>query len=136
MNKAQLVHDLTAKALEQIAPEELFLLADYDPTAAQFGATSKGPQGFGAETAIALAMPFLIKFFEKFIEKLAANAADSTCKKIAGYLATNTKAPTPEVSDAIRQELIAAGLPPGKADQAVSAVAAVLHSQRAVLAKT
>jgi hypothetical protein len=135
MKIGNLVRSLTSTALEQVAPDEVFLLDHYDASGQAFGSASKGPQGFGAETAIALALPFLLKFFEKFIEKIGSNAADTTYKAISGYLATSEPTPDTVVTAALEAELVAAGFTETRATEIVVAVVASIDKHRDRLQK-
>lgn len=128
MSYEHLVRELTGNVLAKVAPEELVLLDTFDPESTEYEGVAQGPQGFGAETAIALALPFVYKFIDKFVERLAANLADDLSAAVKRWLAspTDDKSET-QVCARVRAELTSMGMPPADAASAAGAIITTIH---------
>jgi len=126
MRQLELIREITGGVLRDISPAELFLLPSYDPASRTAGKTSGGPQGFGGNEQLVLLLPFVYKFLETFIAKLASHSADFVWTRLAELV---QKPPDPDenILSSISVELEKLGMPPG---QIMSASKAILHSLR------
>lgn len=133
MSNQTLIYGLTHAVLLQEAADELLLLDEYDPRVDISGATAHGPQGFGGDAVIILLTPFVYKFFEKFVEKIAARAADDGWDLVRRWLVRSDGALYSGVVDLVKAEILASGLAPGDADRVAQRIVAVIHDKRASL---
>lgn len=77
MNKN--VNAAAAEVIEKLAPEEMFLLSEFDPSKANSGSASRGPLGIGLEATVALLLPVVWKV----IESLFSDVAEELKKEVA-----------------------------------------------------
>lgn len=138
MTLERLVNELTGDAISKFAPEESILVESYDPSQANYGAAAGGPQGIGIETAITLALPFVYKFFEELIGRLAAKTADEITIAVKRWLAGEISSDDEELlNDLFREKLIAFGMPAEKALEASKAILSTLkENARKVISRT
>ena len=108
----------------RIAPEEAFLAASYDPKTVG-GATTTGPQGFGAAEGIVLLLPFVASFFTKFVESIATAAGKKSFAAIVDWLGGDSKQEE-DARDKIRQTLTESGMPLEAIDKSTDSIMATL----------
>ncbi|MCA1375832.1 MULTISPECIES: hypothetical protein [unclassified Bradyrhizobium] len=125
------IRELTTEVLEEISPDETFLVQSYDPDSSKGsgGSTSKGPQGFGAGDAIVILLPFIFDFFKKFGETIASELGKSTYAAAANWFVGGS-----EGEDAARVSIIESlkesGVPSDAIEKATVAILTSLKKHR------
>ncbi|NMQ29794.1 hypothetical protein E4Q23_19720 [Candidatus Accumulibacter phosphatis] len=135
MVQVQIVKTLTTAVLKELSPEEVFLVEDFDPALQLDGETSSGPQGFGAEAAIAMLLPFVYRFFEKLVDRLASRAGDGGYDLLLRWFRVPSTDDDERIIDLIRKELRLSGLNDELANKAAPVALRVLREQRGLVVK-
>lgn len=133
MNTLDTTTSLTRDVLELAAPEELFLLDTYVRGEDNSGRTSRGPQGFGGEMAIIMLTPFLFKFFDTFLNRIATRAADGSWEVLRKWFFEEKTAPGDDVITMIEAEMSRLELPKESRDALSSAITLTLSNRRGTL---
>jgi hypothetical protein len=127
MAREELIRAMTTSVLEAVSPDETILAATYSPSHRQDGEAAKGPRGFGAETAIVLLLPYVYRFFEKLVDRVAQQSGDSLHELIKRWLQKPTAA-DPALVAMVEAELCAAGLDKEQAAKAAPSVLKTIAS--------
>lgn len=135
MNDVAMTRALTRDVLEDIAPGELFVLEHYSPGADTSGSTSRGPQGFGGNGALILLTPFLYKFFEGFLNRLAIRAADGGWDLVRDWISGSKAVPHEEIEAIVKSNVGTLGLPQERLDEVAASITQALLKKRGVLGK-
>lgn len=126
MDQKSLVMHLVSKTVSEVAPEETILLDGYDPAIDRYGETARGPRGLGIETAVVLVLPYLYKFFDAFITRIASQLADESTALVKKWLASGGVEFDQHARAIIGKALLDAGLPESKLQDVLASVAEVL----------
>lgn len=132
-SKQELVKVLTGDVIRSVSPEEDILIESFDPGANVDGQSAKGPRGLGAEVALALLLPYIYRFFEKAIDRMATKAADSVVDALTGWIRGSKSDIDPVLVQVVQQELQQAGLEKSKAIAAAPAILKALVQHREAL---
>lgn len=136
MNRISLIKDLTRDVLESESPEEVFLLNSYDPSVNATGTTAKGPQGFGGEVVIVLVLPYVYKFFDKFIERMGTRAADGTWDLVRKWFLDMDESPSAEIKTIIKTEFSSLNIPDVEKNRTIDAVILALSKKRDLISRS
>lgn len=118
---------LTEDVLARSAPEEVFLVEAYDPHTATSGSTSGGPAGFGAAEGIALLLPFVYSFFNKYVEAAATEAGKKGFAFVFEWLRANSAKDQASAREQIKETLAASGLQTSDLDRTVDSIMETLR---------
>jgi len=110
MDNSLVIQILVRDVLEAQSPDELDLVGGYKPSDNKDGETARGSQGIGVTTGIALLLPIIYRFFDKFLDRLASRLADGTIDIMRDWLTHPDKKNDDEMRDYIRSGLHEAGL--------------------------
>ena len=132
---SELIKRLTAHVLHSISPEEEVLVDMYDPDSKVDGQTSQGPRGLGAEVALGLLLPYVYRFFEKAVDRIAIKAADSAFDALGQWLRSPKPDSNSTLVEIVRKELLQAGLDQSTAALAAPAVLKALVQHRGALSQ-
>lgn len=127
MNINFLTKTLVSETVLEVSPEEVVLIDEYDPDSNCYGRTALGPQGFGVEATVFLILPYVYRFFEKFMDKFASNSADDAYKVVRSWLDSSNELAIDNVRALIGQELRVAGVPEEKVGGLAEGVIKVLR---------
>lgn len=127
MSASDLIKVLVFETLTEVSPEEIVLLDEYDPNSKLQGATARGPQGIGIEAVLFLLLPYLYKFFEKFLDCIASDAADYAYKIAKKWLEDNSTSSNEVVRELIKAQLIELGLPPDHIDKVTDVIYKIIQ---------
>lgn len=128
MNHSALIKKLVLETISEVAPEEELLVEDYEPKSESFGKTARGPQGIGVEAVIVLILPYVYRFFEKFIDRIATNVADDGYKVIKDWFESPQKQSEGQIKSLIEVELSQSGLPNDKVSIVAARILTVMRS--------
>ena len=126
------IRAITLDVLEVHSPDESFLVETYDPNRDYTGKAASGPQGFGAEIAVALLLPVVWKLVEKLLEEAAKELGQEWVRRLiaAWKVRANDTAPAEtldtEVVEEIKRRLIAGGVEDVKVTALAATIAASL----------
>lgn len=120
---------MTKDALAVLAPDEVFLLENFDPAQSTPGAVAKGPQGFGASETIILLLPVIYSFFSKFVESMGTEAGKRTFGALHEWVAKKDSSLKSEAEIQVRRALIEGGMPEASLNAAADTILAILAKQ-------
>lgn len=127
MEQNSSVVQLTTDTLAIVSPEEVILVAVYDPNRAHNGDTARGPQGFGASEAIVLILPFIYSFFTKYVEALGTEAGKKCFGAINEWLLQKDDKLLSAAREEIERSLIDSGIPTESVGKSTDAIIKTLR---------
>lgn len=128
MVREELIQAMTASVLEMISPDEALLATAYSPGASRDGETAKGPRGFGAEAGIILLLPYVYRYFEKLVDRVAQKSGDAVCEMIKRWLKNPAMVDDPALIEMVEGDLRIAGLDKHQAAKAAPSVLKTIAS--------
>jgi hypothetical protein len=121
MGNNELTRDLTGSVLSEIAPAEVLLLPSFQPDMDNTGKTAGGPQGIGVHVGIVLLLPYIYRFFEKFLDGAASRAGGASWDMLVRWL-RESKESDSKIEEIVNNELEKIGVPEDRRPQASASI--------------
>lgn len=128
MKHQEFVRGMTTKVLEIVSPDEAILVESYSPENRRDGEAARGPRGFGAEAGIVLLMPFIYRYFEKMVDRIAQKSGDAIYEMLIRWIKKPAAIADPALVAMVEEHLRAAGLDSEQAAKVAPSVLKVVAS--------
>ena len=128
MTHEKLIRAMTTSVLEIVSPDEAILATTYSPNSRQDGEAAGGPRGFGAEATIVLLMPFIYRYFEKMVDRVAQKSGDTIYEMLKRWIQKPAAVADPALVAMVEEHLCAAGLDSAQAAKVAPSVLKVVAS--------